>query len=189
MLSLLKQYVYLIQDIDIRTDLIHLLGKSEVQSAFSKGSTYSGSNHPEDENKAYGLLLHSLRVVNVAIQLLRSDYSVQQLDYDILIASGILHDVPFKFKENGYTDLNHAHSNAVWFSENTTLTGDSKSKILSCILHHMGRWDTSTSSDKEKYPLTNLAWVLHLADNLASRKNILVNVDCVDYLKVNLDLS
>ena len=189
MLNLLKQYVYLIQDIEIRNDVLQLLSKTVIQEAFAKGSTYAGSNHPEDENKAYGLLLHSLRVVNVATQLFRSDYNTQQIDYDILIDSGILHDVPYKFKENGYTDLNHAHSNAVWFSENTTLIGDKKAKILACILHHMGKWDTSTSSDKEKYPLTNLAWVLHLADNLASRKNILVNIDCIDYLKINLDLS
>ena len=185
--NLLKDYIDLIQDEEIKNELYRLMQFPEVQAAFSKGSTYAGSNHPADENKPYGLLLHTLRVANVAVQLARSGEGVNSETYDILIASAILHDIPYKFKENGYTDMAHAHKNSLWFVENTKLTGDKKDKILTCILNHMGKWDSYGMSDKEKYPPNELSVIIHLADNLASRKNIYVNIDCVDYLKSNLD--
>lgn len=187
MLKLLKGYINLISDEEIRQDVIFLLSFPEVQVAFSKGSTYAGSNHPEDENKPYGLLLHTLRVTNVAVQLGRSGDTTSPDFYNTIIASAILHDVPYKFKENGYTNMQHAEDNALWYATNSKLTGEKKIAILTCILHHMGKWDTYGTTDKMKYSITPEATIVHLADNLASRKNIIVNVDCLDYLRSNLD--
>lgn len=185
-IKLLQDYIDLIQDDVIRKELYRLMQKTEVQAAFSKGSTYAGSNHPQDENMAYGLLKHTLRVANLAIQLLRSYPNMASLDFDIIIASAILHDIPYKFKSNGFTNLRHAYDNAVWFSQNTKLPEDKKTPIISCILYHMGRWDNTNNSDKDSITPTLHGWILHLADNIASRKNINVNIDCVDYLKENL---
>lgn len=185
-IKLLKDYITLIQDDEIQEELYRLMQKTEIQQGFSLGSTYAGSNHPADENTSYGLLLHTLRVANVVAQLYRSYPEYNTLELDILLASAILHDVPYKFKENGYTNLRHAYDNAYWFMQNSELPIDKKYPIVGCILHHMGKWCPVETKDKETFPMNHLTWFLHLADNISSRKNIFINVDCMEYLKENL---
>lgn len=187
MLNLLNDYINLIDYAPLRENTKKLLYSTEVQQAFKYPSSISGKFHPQDESGEYGLLLHTLRVCNTAIQLYRSveDYSNNKFAYDVLVASSLLHDVPFK-NVDGRSNYNHAHDNAVWVSNNLAIQGEHKKQIIIAIMYHMGRWQVENHSDYNIFPNNLLAWTLHQADCLSSRANILVNVDSVEYLRSNL---
>lgn len=187
MLNLLNDYANLIQNETIREDTQRLLNLPEVQQAFKYPSSISGLYHPQDEKGEYGLLLHTLRVCNVAIQLYRSveDYSNNPIAYDILIASSLLHDVPYKYIGDS-SNRQHAKDNALWFGENTNLIGEFRDKIATCLYYHMGRWDLHSHTDYNIFPNNLLAWTIHQVDNLVSRANIFVDVNSVEYLRSNL---
>lgn len=186
MFDLLIKYANLINDNSIKEDTLNLLKLPQVMEAFRYPSSISGMFHPKDEIGEYGLLLHSMRVCNVAIQLYRSveEYSNNTIAYDILIASSLLHDVPYKNIE-GVPNTKHSYTNAEWYFKNSELDNNIKEQITSCILHHTGRWQAENHSDYSKFPNNLLSWTIHQADNLASRSNILVDVDTIDYLKSN----
>lgn len=187
MFNLLKDYCDLIHREDIKTDTIRLLNQPEVLEAFKYPSSISGLFHPQDEIGEYGLLLHSLRVCNFAIQLYRciEDHSNNSLAYDILIASALLHDVPYKNIE-GVSNYKHAYTNAEWYYKNSKLDKEIKDRITSCILHHTGRWLAENHSDYQKFPSDLLCWSIHQADCMSSRKNILIDINSIDYIKSNL---
>lgn len=187
MFNLLREYCNLIQDENIKADTFRLLETPEVLEAFRYPSSISGKFHPQDEIGEYGLLLHSLRVCNFVIQLYRcvEDYSDNTLAYDILVASALLHDVPCKNIE-GKPNTNHSYSNAEWYYKNSRLNKEIKDKITSCILHHTGRWQAENHSDYSKFPNDLLCWCIHQADCMSSRRNILIDINSIDYIKSNL---
>lgn len=187
MIKLLDDYINLIYNEPLREDTKRLLYLPEVQDAFKYPSSISGKFHPQDENGEWGLLLHTLRVCNIAIQLYRcvEDYSNNTPAYDILIASALLHDVPYK-NINGKSNYNHAHDNAKWYNQNSFNQVNIRQEVAKVIMWHMGRWQVENHSDYTQFPNNLLAWTLHQADALASRSNILVNVDSVEYLRSNL---
>lgn len=187
MIKLLQDYIDLISYKPLREDTMRLLYLPEVQNAFKYPSSISGKFHPQDESGEYGLLLHTLRVCNTAIQLYRcvEDYSNNPLAYDILIAGALLHDVPFK-NVDGRSNYNHAHDNAKWYNQNSTVDEDIKQEVAKVIMWHMGRFSLQSHSDYKEFPNNLLAWTLHQGDCICSRSNILVNVDSVDYLRSNL---
>ena len=187
MFNTLSNYINLINNEEIREDVIKLMNRPEVGEAFKYPSSSTGLFHPADENQPWGLLIHTLRVCNVAIQLYRcvEDYSNNTIAYDILIASALLHDVPYK-NIDGKSNKNHAHDNAVWFSQNSTMPMEVRTQIANCIQWHMGRWDSNNHTDYDKFPNNLLSWSLHQSDCIVSRKNISVGIDCIDYIKSNL---
>lgn len=199
MYNILESYVNLIHYEPLRQDTWNLLNLNEVKQAFEYPSSISGKYHPQDEFAKYGLLLHSLRVCNLAVQLYRcsEDYSYNRVAYDTLIASALLHDVPYKYIGN-YTNKTHAHDNSIWYSQNSKMENyiealseipmvkKYKENIEICIMYHMGRWDLQEHSDYKQFPLNLLAWTLHQSDVIVSRSNILVNINSVEYLKSNM---
>lgn len=185
LLNILREQLNLIQDIDIKKDATHFISMPEIRSAFMQTSSSTGLYHPVDENSKYGLLVHTLRVITVAILLFNTGGNVhnRQEEFDCLILAALLHDVPFKIKESSFANRNHAKDNALFFAENTTLTGDKKDLVLSAILNHNGRWESACGDDFDKYPQTEMGAILHLADYIASRNNIRVEINSMDYVK------
>ena len=191
MLKLLVGYIDLIQDDGIKNLVKTLFADKQVQMCMEHASTYSGHNHPEDEFCKFGQLKHTLRVCNIAIQLYRSIPGATSIDYDIIIASSLLHDVPYKFSfETGYTELNHAVLNAKWFymkTEQLNFKGEVRDKITSCILNHMGKWETSRDSLFDTFTPDQYTWAVHLADSISSRKNVIIDISDLNYIKENLN--
>lgn len=182
------RYVELINEPKLKTFVTEALANPLVCNCLSKPSTYAGNNHPQDEFIPSGLALHTARVCNIAIQMYRCFPDATVFEQDLIIAGSILHDVPYKFLvESGYPNHNHAVDNARWFlQEAKDLPQEIISGVASIVVNHMGKWNSSYDSLLEQYPVTRLSWVVHLADNIASRKNIFVAVDDVEYLKENL---
>ena len=184
------RYIELIKDKDIKAYAQHLLSEPIVQECLSKPSTYGGNNHPKDEFVPLGLCLHSMRVCNIALQMYRCYPDANVLEQDLLIVGSLLHDVPHKFlHESGYPNRNHAIDNGDWLVAQPisgTLPWEWVKEIASMVYNHMGKWNSSYDKILEDYPMTRLSWIVHLADNISARTNVIVNIEDMEYLKENL---
>ena len=85
--------------------------------------------------------------------------------------------------------MNHAVLNAKWFyakSEQLGFKTQARDIITSCILNHMGKWEVSRDFMFDEFLPCEHSWCVHLADNLSSRKNILIDISNLNYLEENL---
>lgn len=180
---MLNKYIDLIEDSEIKNEVNRLIHRDECIACLRRSSSSTGDFHPADEFSEWGQLLHTLRVTNLAVQIYRS-VEYNRLDMDIIIAGALLHDVPYKFMlESGYCNMTHAVDNGLWFLDNTILCGYKKESIATCIINHMGKWETSQSAILNTYPMTSQAWAVHLADSISSCKNINVDIQDINYLR------
>ena len=185
--KIMQRYLELIQDERLKAFVNKVFTYPEVLESLAKPSTYNGHNHPNDEFVQNGLALHSLRVCNLALNLYRSTPEPKPLEQDLIIVGSLLHDVPHKYLGSGFPNHNHAVDNCSWFLEvSESLDNELRKEIGSIILNHMGKWNTSYSELFNQYPITTLSWIVHLADSISARRNVLVDVSDVDYLKENL---
>ncbi len=124
----------------------------------------SGRFHPLDTLGEGGLVLHTKRVVYLAVELAKV-FKVEGVKLDILRAAAMLHD---SFK-NGLEDaehteedhplivryqLKHLESETPYFNE-----------IMNAIECHQGLWGPQPL----RMPKKPLEWILHIADFIASR--------------------
>ena len=140
-----------------------------------KPSSSTGKYHPKDEHLPGGLVLHTCRVVDTAIQLYESHYF--DVSKDELIVTCILHDCArfgLDEKSTMHSIKNHATMGEWYFRTKSMEVDDtgkhivdygvpdeSLERIAQSIGRHMGRWYTPG-------PESPLDWIVHLADMVAS---------------------
>lgn len=139
--------------------------------------------HPPDEEKPGGLVLHTKRVVRVAVLLSMSVEGESQVDFDCLIAAAILHDISKYMLEeeteeylidamhpytvDRYVDWARTQSLAYLNSDDDNaidIDTEALSLILRLIRCSHGIW----SPIPETIPVTALEKALHEADLIAS---------------------
>ena len=177
----LLEEIDLIQDDAIASFVRSVLLKAE--SFWMIPSSFSGKYHPADEHGEGGNVLHTKRVVRVA-RIMAESYSLTEDEMDIITAACILHDITKGIpSENGdsfvydpmhpYTvgrfvskcqsiDKEYgsdAQSTSLFISEEAIQT------ILRLVRCHLGPW----SPVPETYPITYMDYIVHLADNIASK--------------------
>jgi 23S rRNA maturation-related 3'-5' exoribonuclease YhaM len=140
-------------------------------------SSSTGKYHPDDENTIGGCVLHTMRCVAVA-DVLATSYNLPRDEWDCLLAAAIMHD----FCKNGYPDDSghtvsghgslfvHVLERVV--KRSAIATNPMVSSIAKMIANHMGRFDIPYSIGDDK-----LSTLLHLADMICSRSNVLVKVN------------
>lgn len=177
----LLEEINLIQDDGIASFVRSILLKAE--SFWVVPSSFSGKYHPADEHGLGGNVIHTKRVVRIA-RIMADSYALTEDEMDIITAACLLHDVtkgissddtgtfvydpmhPYtvgKFvsncqsidKEYG----NDAQSTSLFISEEAIQT------ILRLVRCHLGPW----SPVPETYPITYMDYIVHLADNIASK--------------------
>ena len=145
-------------------------------------SSFSGKYHPPDEHGRGGNALHTKRVVRIADTICDS-YSVSQEERDVILAACLLHDVtkgvnhsddtfhydpmhPYTVNKFVGDVINHdkkyandAHSSSLFMQEETIQS------ILRLVRCHLGPW----SPVPETYPITYMDYIVHVADNIASK--------------------
>lgn len=141
-------------------------------------SSSTGKYHPKDEFVEGGLVIHTKRVVKIASHLCEA-LSIEFVEKDCIIAASIMHDLC----KNGYPeDKGHTvEGHSYLWSElarecvikNDFLDNDSLKTISRLILFHMGKYDMPYVLDWQD----ELATVVHIADYLASREDVIVEVD------------
>lgn len=143
---------------------------------FTMPASSSGKNHPEYARGKRGLLLHTKAVVYLLHEMFRSQmYDIDEYHQDLLIVAAIAHDIK-KFGNTDYTGhtVKEHPELAAAYVENINsvyniLDIDSINYIKRCILSHMGVWGNIL-------PETVDEKLLHLADLLASRKEITIDL-------------
>lgn len=156
------------------------------QYFFDLPSSTSGKYHPKDERDEGGLVLHTRRCVAVADDLART-MLLSPFEHSLLISAAILHDTfrcGFENRERiekGVlkTDPLHAFYPMVAFEK---LFAEDKypvgREVCEIIAQHLGRWSPFQILPSERY-IRDLGTTLHIADYIASREKILVDVDNV----------
>lgn len=152
-------------------------------------SSFSSAHHPPDEHGASGNILHTKRVVRI-VDMLCESYTLTDSDRDNIIAAALIHDVtkgipseiegdyhydpmhPYtvnKFVksciQHDKTYANDANSSTLFIAEDDLQT------ILRLVRCHLGPW----SPVPETIPITYLDYILHIADNLASKLHVIIN--------------
>lgn len=170
---LLKE-IRLISCYTLRSKVVETLNKVP-EGFWIKPASSSGKYHPGYSAGEEGLIRHTQAAVHFFNQLVgefkdgepktSGAYPLTQEEYDAGVAALILHD-----------SVKHGHKDGKWSQKDHPLlvedyyTTDRDSQdeaVLGCIRSHMGRW-------YEPVPKTRLQQIVHLADYLASRKEILV---------------
>lgn len=181
-LNELLDEINLITDDSIVSFVRSILLKAEI--FWDIPSSFSGKYHPADEHGVGGNVLHTKRVVRVA-SILADSYSLSDDERNIIIAACLLHDVT-----KGIADINdpssfhydpmHPYTVAKFVqncqmydkeygndSQSTSLfiAEESIQAILRLVRCHLGPW----SPVPETYPITYLDYIVHIADNIASK--------------------
>jgi HD superfamily phosphohydrolase YqeK len=169
--------------------------KSFVRSLLLKASTFweipssfSGRYHPPDEHGPGGNVLHTKRVVRVA-EVISDSYALSIEERDLIIAAGLLHDITkgipseevgmfqydpmHPYTVNKFVSdcirydkeyANDSHSSTLFISE------ENVQSILRLVRCHLGPW----SPVPETYPITYMDYIVHLADNIASKVHVII---------------
>ena len=185
-LQKLLDEINLIQDDGIASFVRSILLKSE--SFWIIPSSFSGKYHPGDEHGPGGNVIHTKRVVRIA-RIMGESYALTQDEMDMITAACILHDVTKGTTSNNdesfaYDPMhpytvgkfvskcqsmdkefgNDAQSTSLFISEEAIQT------ILRLVRCHLGPW----SPIPETYPITYMDYIVHLADNIASKIHLVI---------------
>lgn len=143
---------------------------------FIMPASTSNKYHPEYTNVPGGLLLHTKAVIQFIIYIIETKiFSINEHEKDLLIIAGLAHDI--KKMGDGKIEVtvkNHPKLGAdyvkdIYLKNDKLLNNNDIQYIANAIKNHMGLWDNNIifNNNGEK--------ILHLADYLASRKNIEVS--------------
>lgn len=177
----LLEEIDLISDDTIKSFVRSILLRAEI--FWKIPSSFSGKYHPADEHNEGGNVIHTKRVVRVA-SIMSDSYSLSAEERDLVLAACLLHDLckgvvsedkcsfqydpmhPYtvgKFIAHCQNDdkkfANESQSSTLFLGE------DIVQSILRLVRCHLGPW----SPVPETYPITYLDYIVHIADNIASK--------------------
>lgn len=185
-LAELLDEINLINDDALASFVRSILLKAEI--FWSIPSSFSGKYHPADEHNAGGNVLHTKRVVRVAM-VLADSYSLSTDERDIIIAACLLHDVTkgIASKDDSCFEYDSMHPYTVGKfvsqcqlhdkeygndAQSTSLfvTEEMAQTVLRLVRCHLGPW----SPVPETYPITYMDYIVHIADNVASKIHTII---------------
>ena len=152
---------------------------------FTVSSSSSGKYHPDADCSYRGNLLHTKTVINVCIDLIRSEVFVK--DEPLNVAKGVLaclnHDIIKRgLPEEAHTIFDHSLQSArflekVYKESKVTLNEDDFKDCIDAVKSHNGKWCTNNKDERFKglvlpTPKTEFEKLIHMADYVASRKYI-----------------
>jgi hypothetical protein len=174
--------INLISNEDIRSFVRSILLKCE--GFWTVPASFSGKHHPQDERGQGGNLLHTKRVVRIAL-IVSESYGLVDEERDPILAACILHDITkgkFVPGDNPSYEYDPMHPYTVGsfvekcrildkeYSNDTVsstlfVTEDVVQSILRLVRCHLGPW----SPVPETYPITYMDYIVHLSDHIASK--------------------
>ena len=149
---------------------------------FSVPASSSGKYHPKISLGEGGLVRHTVAVVRflnhmLAVESIGNQFSSRERD--LLRVAAICHDMcksgtQADYEKNNHTKFDHPLMEANDIRNSKLLPPDEIELIAHCIESHMGQWNTDKRNPgivlpkpQDKYQI-----IVHLADYLASRKDI-----------------
>lgn len=176
----------------IKNDTILKLTRAVLDAApacfWTMPASTTGKYHPAHALGEGGLIRHTKAVVHLTVHLLAMEgIEPHETPYSLAIAAAILHDCCKKADHERYTAFDHPLRAAKLIeatydrlaptlpdalADGTTLAA--VRTLCSLVRSHMGRWNLDTRTGTElPRPLTPLQRLIHTADYLASRKQLL----------------
>ena len=152
------------------------------------GASSTGKYHPQYTLGELGLAKHTcalVRFLNHIFEVNCFGNKFTQREKDLMRVAGMMHDSRKSgddndFVKNKYTKFDHPllAANVVRSLKGNELNDDEVELIATTIESHMGQWNTDRrSSIVLPLPKNKFQTILHLADYLASRKDIEVLFD------------
>ena len=171
-----------LQDIDNKRFAYALLS-NVPDYFFSVPASSSGKYHPSNDLGNGGLVRHSISVARMLDHLLEPDgyYDFDDEQKELLKIAALFHDCMKSGTQEEYEKGKHTKFLHPLYAANFIMTtainyGYSYEKALliyNAVISHMGQWNTSKQEGGMlPVPKTPDQKVLHLADYLASRKDI-----------------
>jgi len=153
----------------------------------------TGKYHPQYALGQGGLVRHTIALVRILNHMLAVESFAKQFtsrERDLLRVAGIAHDMMKSgtqedYEKNKYTKFDHPILAANMIREMEGLPKEEIELIAHAIESHMGEWNTDKRSPDVVLPKPTDKYqiVLHLADYLASRKDIEIQFDNVEEVK------
>ena len=167
------------------------------------GASSTGKYHPAYSLGEGGLMRHQIAVVrflNFFFELEQYNNRFTDKDMDLMRVAGLVHDGRKSGEQDDYnrskfTKFDHPikMANVVRSYDGKYLTHNAIEFIAMCIESHMGQWSTDKKSSVVlPKPINICQEFIHLADYLASRKDLTMAFDAVaqkqaEPINVNLD--
>lgn len=162
------------------------------QYIWEVGASSTGKYHPEYSLGNGGLMRHQVAVVrflNFFFELEQYNKEFTDREMDLMRVAGLVHDgrksgEQDDYVKSKYTRFDHPIRMANIVREMNGLNNDEKEFIAHCIESHMGQWnvDKKTKVELQK-PADDYQKFVHLADYLASRKDLTMAFETYEALK------
>lgn len=143
-----------------------LYGLSQAPWTFWQKPSSAGKYHPKDEHGFEGLLLHTIRVVNVGLVI--CDSADGRLDPNIILPACFLHDicrygigVIHGGVDEQYSVREHPELGAMLIRRLGNSSGKFVNDIANAVETHTGRWGKIA-------PRNETEWAVHYADCIAA---------------------
>ena len=180
--NLMLEEIDKLQDIENRRFASYLIDKVP-EYFFSVPASSSGKYHPQNDLGEGGLVRHSISVVRMLEHLTEPEgyFDFDEEQFELLKIAALFHDcmksgTQEEYENNKQTKFLHPLYAANFIMTVAIECGYPYEKALfiyNAIISHMGQWNTRNDTmGKLPKPMTPGQKVLHLADFLASRKDI-----------------
>jgi len=163
-----------IDDEKLKTMTFEFLKKYWSKYHAIKASKSGKYHHPVEQTEVYGTVNHTLRVLYLASELYREEFTIDDVknDYekDCLLTAALIHDVgKINFYKNGFSYVKCDHSVD---GANMAKEFGFPDKICELVLTHMHAWDEHSVDSCKCENNVKLARILAYSDYLASKKTI-----------------
>lgn len=161
------------------------------------GASSTGKYHPEYSLGEGGLMRHQIAVVrflNFFFELEQYNTKLTDRQRDLMRVAGLLHDCrksgeQSDYERSKYTKFDHPiqAANTIRNFDGKYLNHDEIEFIANCIESHMGSWNLDKKTGKElPKPQNGFQKLVHLADYLASRKDLTMSFEGYEQPKIEL---
>lgn len=161
------------------------------------GASSTGKYHPEYSLGEGGLMRHQVAVVrflNFFFELEQYKTKFTDRERDLMRVAGLVHDgrksgEQSDYERSKFTKFDHPiqMANVVRSYDGKYLNHDEIEFVATCIESHMGSWNTDKKSSVVLPKPTNVYQeLIHLADYLASRKDLTMAFDMSEQPKTEL---
>lgn len=181
---------------DIR-DFAKVLIEGLPSYIWEVGASSTGKYHPAYSLGYGGLMRHQIAVVrflNYFFELEQYNTKFTSREMDLMRIAGLVHDgrksgEQADYERSKFTKFDHPvqMANVIRSYDGQYLNHDELEFIAHCIESHMGQWSTDKKSKAVlPKPLDEYQHFVHLADYLASRKDLTMAFDNIEQPKVEL---
>jgi len=189
-----KYFRLMLEEIDTLQDInnrrfAHFILNHVPDYFFTVPASSSGKYHPKNDLGEGGLVRHSISVVRMLEHLVEPEgyFDFDEEQFECLKIAALFHDcmksgTQEEYENNSRTKFLHPLYAANFIMTVAIECGypyEKASFIYDAVIAHMGQWNTNKNEGCSKLPtpVSPGQRVLHLADYLASRKDINMEFD------------